>query len=52
MTAPESLAYASKDAAFINQCYRHSQVATVYGGTSEVQRSQVAEKQLGLPRTR
>jgi alkylation response protein AidB-like acyl-CoA dehydrogenase len=52
LTAPESLAFASKDAAFINQCYRHSQVATVYGGTSEVQRSQVAEKQLGLPRTR
>ncbi len=52
LTAPESLAFASKDAAYINQCYRHSQVATVYGGTSEVQRSQVAEKQLGLPRTR
>ncbi|WP_309141152.1 acyl-CoA dehydrogenase family protein [Novosphingobium sp. G106] len=52
LTAPESLAFADKDAAFINQCYRHSQVATVYGGTSEVQRSQVAEKQLGLPRTR
>lgn len=52
LTAPESLAFADKDAAFVNQCYRHSQVATVYGGTSEVQRSQVAEKQLGLPRTR
>lgn len=52
LTAPESLAFDSKDAAFINQCYRHSQVATVYGGTSEVQRSQVAERQLGLPRTR
>jgi alkylation response protein AidB-like acyl-CoA dehydrogenase len=52
MTAPESLAFASRDAAFINQCYRHSQVATVYGGTSEIHRSMVAEKQLGLPRTR
>ncbi|MFC3172641.1 acyl-CoA dehydrogenase [Novosphingobium bradum] len=52
LTAPESLAFASADAAFINQCYRHSHVATTYGGTSEVQRSQVAEKQLGLPRTR
>lgn len=52
LTAPESLAFASKDAVRINQSYRHSQVATVYGGTSEVQRSQVAEKQLGLPRTR
>jgi alkylation response protein AidB-like acyl-CoA dehydrogenase len=52
LTAPESLAFASADAAVINRCYRHSQVATVYGGTSEVQRSIVAEKQLGLPRTR
>jgi len=52
MTAPESLAFASRDAAFINQCFRHSQVATVYGGTSEIHRSMVAEKQLGLPRTR
>jgi alkylation response protein AidB-like acyl-CoA dehydrogenase len=52
LTAPESLAFASRDAAFINQCFRHSQVATVYGGTSEIHRSMVAEKQLGLPRTR
>ncbi len=52
LTAPESLAFASKDAAFVNQCFRHSQVAVTYGGTSEVQRSQIAEKTLGLPRTR
>jgi alkylation response protein AidB-like acyl-CoA dehydrogenase len=52
LTAPESLAFASAEAALINQCYRHSQVATVYGGTSEVQRSMIAEKQLNLPRTR
>jgi len=52
LTAPESLAFASRDAAFVNQCYRHSQVATIYGGTSEIHRSMVAEKQLGLPRTR
>jgi len=52
LTAPESLAFASREAAFINQCFRHSQVATIYGGTSEVHRSMVAEKQLGLPRTR
>jgi alkylation response protein AidB-like acyl-CoA dehydrogenase len=52
LTAPESLAYKLPEAAYINQCYRHSQVATVYGGTSEVHRSMVAEKQLGLPRTR
>jgi alkylation response protein AidB-like acyl-CoA dehydrogenase len=52
LTAPESLTFRSPDAAYINLCYRHSQVATVYGGTSEVHRSMVAEKQLGLPRTR
>jgi 3-oxochol-4-en-24-oyl-CoA dehydrogenase len=52
LTAPESLAFASHDVAYINWCYRHSQVATVYGGTSEIHRSMVAERALGLPRTR
>jgi alkylation response protein AidB-like acyl-CoA dehydrogenase len=52
LTAPESLAFASEDAAYINRCYRHAQVSVVYGGSSEVHRSMVAEKQLGLPRTR
>jgi alkylation response protein AidB-like acyl-CoA dehydrogenase len=52
LTAPESLASASPDAAYINWCYRHSQVATVYGGTSEIHRSMIAERALGLPRSR
>ena len=52
LTAPESLAFASKDAAHINLCFRHAQVATIYGGTTEVHRSMIAESQLGLPRTR
>jgi alkylation response protein AidB-like acyl-CoA dehydrogenase len=52
LTAPESLAFASSDAAQINLCFRHSQVSTIYGGSSEVHRSMIAEKQLGLPRTR
>ena len=52
LTAPESLAFASRDAAGINWCYRHSQVATVYGGTSEIHRSMVAERVLNLPKTR
>jgi 3-oxochol-4-en-24-oyl-CoA dehydrogenase len=52
LTAPESLALASADAACINLAFRHSQVSTIYGGTSEVHRSMIAEKQLGLPRTR
>ncbi|MCB2049663.1 MAG: acyl-CoA dehydrogenase family protein [Novosphingobium sp.] len=52
LIAPESLAFENRHAAFVNQCFRHSQVAVTYGGTSEVQRSQIAEKTLGLPRTR
>jgi alkylation response protein AidB-like acyl-CoA dehydrogenase len=39
-------------AAYINLSYRHSQGTTVYGGTSEVHRSVVAERALNLPRTR
>jgi hypothetical protein len=52
LTAPESLASASRDAAYINRSYRHSQLAVVYGGTTEIHRSMIAEKHLGLPRTR
>ena len=52
LTAPESLASDSQDTAYINWCYRHSQVATVYGGTSEIHRSMVAERALGLPKSR
>ncbi|MES2986376.1 MAG: acyl-CoA dehydrogenase [Pseudomonadota bacterium] len=52
MTAPESLTLRSPAAARINESYRHSQVTTVYGGTSEIHRSVIAEKKLGLPRTR
>lgn len=52
LTAPESLVFDSADAAQINLSYRHSQVSTIYGGSSEVHRSMIAEKQLGLPKTR
>ena len=52
LTAPESLAVASSDAATVNLAYRHSQVTTVYGGASEIHRSIIAERQLGLPRSR
>ena len=31
---------------------RHGQIATTYGGTSEVHRSTIAEVGLGLPRSR
>jgi alkylation response protein AidB-like acyl-CoA dehydrogenase len=52
LLAPASLIKKDGPAAYVNQCYRQSQVTTVYGGTSEVHRSMIAEKQLGLPRTR
>ena len=32
--------------------FRHSTVTTIYGGSSEVQRGIIAERGLGLPRTR
>ena len=36
----------------INLSWRHSHVTRIYGGTSEIHRSMVAEKRLGLPRSR
>ena len=51
LTAPESLA-TDGSAAYINLSYRHAHGTRIYGGTSEVHRSVVAERALGLPRTR
>ncbi len=52
LTAPASLSKREGPAGFLNQCYRHAQGTTIYGGTSEVHRSMIAERTLGLPRTR
>jgi 3-oxochol-4-en-24-oyl-CoA dehydrogenase len=52
LTAPHSLSKRAGPAAFLNQCYRHAQGTTIYGGTSEVHRSLIAERYLNLPRTR
>ncbi|MFM5930958.1 MAG: acyl-CoA dehydrogenase family protein [Novosphingobium sp.] len=52
LTAPLSLSKRPGAAALINQCFRHAHGTTIYGGTSEVHRSMVAERYLGLPRTR
>ena len=52
LTAPFSLSNREGPAAFLNQCYRHSQGTTIYGGTSEVHRSMIAERALRLPRSR
>lgn len=52
LTAPTSLSKRSGPAGFLNQCYRHAQGTTIYGGTSEVHRSMIAERGLNMPRTR
>jgi len=52
LTAPNSISKLEGPAGFLNLCYRHAQGTTIYGGTSEVHRSMIAERQLGLPRTR
>jgi alkylation response protein AidB-like acyl-CoA dehydrogenase len=52
LAAPESLTKTSGPVAFINQCSRHASATTIYGGTSEVHRSMIAEHALGLPRSR
>ena len=52
MTAPDCLVNGGGDLAVLERLYRQSQVATVYAGSSEIQRSQIAEVFLGLPRSR
>jgi 3-oxochol-4-en-24-oyl-CoA dehydrogenase len=52
LTAPYSLSLRPGPTAALNLFYRHAQGATIYGGTSEVHRSMIAERNLGLPRTR
>jgi 3-oxochol-4-en-24-oyl-CoA dehydrogenase len=52
LTAPYSLSKRTGPAGFLNLCYRHAQGTTIYGGTSEVHRSMIAERGLGLPRSR
>ncbi len=37
---------------FLEYCHRYAPVTTIYGGTSEIQRNNVAERMLGLPRAR
>jgi 3-oxochol-4-en-24-oyl-CoA dehydrogenase len=52
LAAPETLFEDAEDAGLVELGYRQSIGMTIYGGTSEVQRSLIAEQGLGLPRSR
>jgi alkylation response protein AidB-like acyl-CoA dehydrogenase len=52
LTAPDSLFKGQEGLGLIERSHRHAAASTIYGGTSEIQRSLIAEKVLGLPRTR
>ena len=52
LTAPESLSRQPGPAETINLAYRYAHGTTIWAGTSEVHRSLIAERVLGLPRSR
>jgi len=52
LTAPLSLTKRKGAAELVNQSYRHAHGTRIYGGTSQVHRSMIAERALGMPRTR
>jgi alkylation response protein AidB-like acyl-CoA dehydrogenase len=52
LTAPDSLFHGRDGLGEVELGQRRAQIGTIYGGTSEVHRSMVAEIGLGLPRSR
>jgi alkylation response protein AidB-like acyl-CoA dehydrogenase len=56
LCGPEGVRRHGEDGAaadgWIEATYRHCQVTTIYGGTSEICRGVIAERRLGLPRAR
>ncbi|CAN7477390.1 acyl-CoA dehydrogenase [Phenylobacterium sp. LjRoot219] len=52
LAAPDSLVRGQDGLGRVEMGYRHSTATSIYGGTSEVLRSMVAERRLGLPRSR
>jgi alkylation response protein AidB-like acyl-CoA dehydrogenase len=52
LAAPKSLLRGEGGLGILEKSYRHAAATSIYGGTSEVLLSMVAEKRLGLPRSR
>ena len=52
LTAPLSLSKRKGAADMVNVSYRYAHGSTIWAGTSEVHRSMIAERVLGLPRSR
>jgi len=52
LAAPGSLLRGKTGLGVVEKGYRHASATSIYGGTSEVLRSMVAERRLGLPRSR
>jgi alkylation response protein AidB-like acyl-CoA dehydrogenase len=52
LAAPESLLHGKHGLGRLELGYRQSIGTTIYGGTSEIQRSLVAEQALGMPKSR
>ncbi len=52
LTAPESFSRDEEPGRAINFAYRYAHGTTIWAGTSEVHRSMIAERVLGLPRSR
>jgi alkylation response protein AidB-like acyl-CoA dehydrogenase len=52
LAAPQSLLRGTEGLGLVEKGYRHATATSIYGGTSEVLRSMVAERRLGLPRSR
>jgi alkylation response protein AidB-like acyl-CoA dehydrogenase len=52
MAAPETLRVEQSDTGWIEMEYRRALPSTIYGGTSEIHRSIIAESALKMPRSR
>jgi alkylation response protein AidB-like acyl-CoA dehydrogenase len=52
LAAPGTLLRNLTGLGLVEKGYRHASATSIYGGTSEVLRSMVAERRLGLPRSR